>query len=309
LTKLPLVARDELTVSLMGGLGNQLFQYSFARALSSHRQVPVKLDVSWYRHRFRRKPNGLVLREYSLGGLVPESELLAPTTNVGALWSHAWEFGTRKLAQRRGGPVASRYVEHGPEFDSSALSDLRYRSFWGYFASWKYFDSCQAAIRSEILDWVSNDPWARENAAEAGAQGPVGLHVRRGDYVALSRLYGSLGAGYYESAIETVRQSGHSGPIWLFSDDPAGAVEALGGRLPIARVVDSQAKASAAGTLAVMARLGALIMANSTFSWWGAYLGDRPERPVVTPALHLRAQGVPQSEDFYLPHWRAAELT
>jgi hypothetical protein len=287
----------------MGGLGNQLFQYAFAKELEARRGVPAKLDPGWFSQPLRRSPSGLILREYELSGLDDSLVLTAPQSRVWAEFAHAQWWARRNLAVRRSGHFAGLSVETSPAFDPGLLTADAGPDFWGYFASWRYFVTVADEVRSRLNAWGAQSEGAGDLLAQAREDEPIGIHVRRGDYVGLAKVYGELGTDYYLSAIERLRQSGLKGPVWLFSDDPYDAMKVLGGAVPVDYTVGSEFPLSSAATLAVMSATRCLVMANSTFSWWGGFLGGTESRLVLTPETYLRSQGIPQSPDFYYPGW------
>jgi hypothetical protein len=287
----------------MGGLGNQLFQYAFAKELEARRGVPATLDPGWFSQPLRRSPSGLVLREYELSGLDDSLMLAAPQSSVKAEFAHALWWVRRNLAARRSGHFAGLSVEESSDFEAWLLTPEAGPNFWGYFASWRYFVTVADEVRTRVDAWCAQFEGAADLVARARREVPIGIHVRRGDYVGLAKVFGELRCDYYAAAIERLRQSGLNGPVWLFSDDPYDAVRILGGVVAVDYTVGTESPLSSAATLAVMSATGGLVMANSTFSWWGGFLGDTGSRPVVTPETYLRTQGIPQSPDFYYPGW------
>lgn len=287
----------------MGGLGNQLFQYAFAKEMEAQRGVPATLDLGWFSQPLRRSPSGLILREYELRGLDDSLVVTAPQSSVRAEVAHAQWWVRRRLAVRRSGQFAGLSVETSPVYESRLLGLEAGPDFWGYFASWRYFTTVADEVRSRVNAWCAQFEGAASLVAQARTDEPIGIHIRRGDYVGLASVYGELRVDYYTAAIERLRRSGLKGPVWLFSDDPYDAMKVLGGAVSVDHTVGSDFPLSSAATLAVMSATRGLVMANSTFSWWGGFLGSTASRLVVTPETYLRSQGVPQSPDFYYPGW------
>lgn len=136
-------------------------------------------------------------------------------------------------------------------------------SLYGYFQSWKHFADCEDAIRNAVMPETSI---VTPNKATA-------VHVRRGDYLQKSHYHTNLPIDYYLMAMDLI-----PGPYAVFSDDPAWCKEAFKGRSDV-HVVDEP---DAWETLYSMASCERHIIANSSLSWWGAWLSG--SREVVAPA-------------------------
>ena len=287
----------------MGGLGNQLFQYAFAKELAFRRDTSVALDLGWFSQPLRRSPAGLVLRDYELRGLDDSLKLTAPRSSATGLLTHASWWVRRKIAGRGSGQFAGLSVEASSAYDPKLLLPEAGPNFWGYFASWRYFVNVADDVRLRVNAWISQSEGAAELVAMARGVQPIGIHVRRGDYVGLTKIYGELRSDYYVEAVNRLRDTGLSGPVWLFSDDPADAKRVIGDSLNIDYTVGSNLRLSSTATLAVMSATAGLAIANSTFSWWGGFLGELNPGHVVTPETYLRSQGIELSRDFFLPGW------
>lgn len=287
----------------MGGLGNQLFQYAFAKEIAFRRGTQVTMDLGWFAQPFRRSPAGLILRKYELSGLDDSLTEAEPKSLAKAELAHASWWARRQIANRRSGRCAGLSVETSTGFEPSLLSAEAGPDFWGYFASWRYFESVSDEVRTCVITWISQSDEAARLVARAKRDQPIGIHVRRGDYVGLAEIYGELRADYYQAAINRLRKTGLTGPVWLFSDDPADAKRVIGEGVAVDYTVGSAGSLSTKATLAIMSAVAGLVIANSTFSWWGAFLGGLEADQVVTPETYLRSQGIAQSHDFYCPGW------
>jgi hypothetical protein len=165
----------------------------------------------------------------------------------------------------------------------------------GYFQSWRLVADAvaQGAPRRPTLRQES--PWLVAMRDEAEETQPIMVHVRRGDYV--GHDFGLVGEPYYVSAIERLRVSGLSGPIWIFSDEPD---KVPGGLVDAARMVASPAGAHE--DLVLMSHGAGNVIANSTFSWWGAWMNPR-DVPVVYPDPWFKS--LPANADLVPPWWTA----
>ncbi|MFF2488885.1 alpha-1,2-fucosyltransferase [Microbacterium sp. NPDC058062] len=265
--------RGDIVLSLQGGLGNQLFQWSFAQQLISEGRA-VRFD------RVRCRGD----RPYALGGLVPRSSLLNPLH--GAALAAAERVGIisersrfRLVRQRRSG------------YDPDVRRDLDGTSYLlGYFQSPRYFAEVADQVGRSILDHLQTlllPDGARFAAELRDDPAAVAVHVRRGDYLtdpAAAARHGVLERGYYDRALALMADLGYTHRVW-FSDDPAWVHANLAA--PGDRICDPAVTTSDGGEIALMAACATRIVANSSFSWWSGYLGSpsTPARPVVAPVV------------------------
>jgi len=153
---------------------------------------------------------------------------------------------------------------------------------WGYFASWRYFPTVADSVRRRVLESPGLCDWAKQTVAEGQSHGAIALHVRRGDYLTLASTYGHVSPDYYARGLDILRQMGHEGPVWLFSDEPAGARGFLEG-ISIDRLIEPPSEATSLDSMVAMSGAQALVIANSTYSWWAAFLQQRHGRPIIAP--------------------------
>lgn len=295
---------EPITMSLMGGLGNQLFQLATGLEVSQRSKAPLELDLSWFQQDHRRSSGGLILRPYDLYGIADDIPKAVTPSGPTALLARQVQDAAARRAGRLGRRLAPRtFYETGDQFDPRVLEVAPGTRLRGYFSSWRYFPSVQHDVRQRVLQ-------AAEGVSD-GAQGHLvapeapflALHVRRGDYLTLASTYGHVAPDYYGRAVGTLKDLGHPGPIWLFSDDPRGAREFLEGVVAIDHVVEPPGGSSAVASLALMSEASALVMANSTYSWWAAFLRDGPGRPVIAPRPLWRNPSANDGRDWLLPHW------
>nr|WP_315346063.1 alpha-1,2-fucosyltransferase [Hoylesella enoeca] len=131
----------------------------------------------------------------------------------------------------------------------------------------------------------------------------VSLHLRRGDYLGLSEFQGVCTEAYYEHAIAYLASQIENPEYFVFSDDPTYAREQFGAKANF-HIIDLNCGDNAWRDLYMMSLCRHNIIANSTFSWWGAWLNDNPSKIVVHPRYHLN--GV-ETRDFYPRNWICIE--
>jgi hypothetical protein len=275
-----------VSVRIAGGLGNQMFQYAAARALALRHGVPLELDLSFYdpgRHRayeleaFALAPHGVI---------APPPP--GPFARTRAALARAW-----RHRRRPPGPPVALYREPHFHFDPRFAQLVPPVRLVGYFQSARYFEDCEATIRQELAPPPATDALSREIAQRMGGQG-VALHVRRGDYVTNPKnasTFAVCGVDYYARALALLPAAAE---VFVFSDDMAWAREHLPRLRPLV-FVDDGSRRSGLADLWLMAQARHHVIANSSLSWWGAWLAApagglkiAPARWFVDPAMDDR---------------------
>lgn len=297
-------ADQTVTVQISSGLGNQMFQYAAALGLAEHLSANVQLDTSWF--------SAQTLRQYQLDQLqVPQaisSVRAVRPVRARSLTTRAWQrlTGTRKLANN--GCDNGGYREPHHHFDPDFFK-LRGADIYivGYFQSPRYFANCAERLRSEFQPAEPLGAHAQASAkriAEAG-RASVSLHVRRGDYLGTPKsIHALLGDSYYRRALSLMRRLlGTDLKVFLFSDDP-DYVQSTFAELPHAHVVRTDPTRSWED-MVLMSRCHHHIIANSSYSWWGAWLNPREDKFVIAPARWFTSDALASRNvlDIYPEDW------
>lgn len=262
---------NHVIVALEGGLGNQMFQYAAGRSASIRAGLPLALDL---RPLLARGQRNYALGDFLLGKNV---ELIAEGVPPGSGRL------SRLLRLITGGGRTFR--EAGFPYDARIRSITTPVRLEGYFQSERYFSDITDTLRADFAPGKEAMDEIGRLANRLLPAGPcVSLHVRRGDYAnpETSAVHGLLGADYYARALQILAErTGRRLPVCVFTDDPAWARA----HLPLpeeARFVSEHTRAPLQD-LILMSRCSHHITANSSFSWWGAWLNPHPEKVVVTP--------------------------
>lgn len=214
-------------------------------------------------------------------------------------------FGWRRLLAPRGAPHRCDYREQGFRYDPAIVVEAG-DCMYGHFQSWKYLEPVKKPLRQEFARLRGERLAVLTPVAALIAQpGAIVVHVRRGDYVQAPtrRFHGLVDFSFYQIAVQSLRQQGFDGPLVIFSDDIDAAVAEL---TPLGGVLagSGQGLTDEVDELLVMSEASALVTANSSFSWWSAWIGDRPGRPVITPEPWFDDTTV-DAMDLVPPHWTA----
>jgi hypothetical protein len=275
-----------MIVSLvLGGLGNQMFQYALGRQLSSAQHTTLKLATFGYRLRkYRRHPY-----------LLDRFNIRAQPAGVGDYL---------RLA-----PQACRLsaltLERGGGFDRRILRLERSTLLVGYWQSPRYFPDVAAELREELTLREAPSAATRDMAARIAATTSVAVHVRRTDYIANPdnvELFEECTLDYYQAAMRLMTQRLGAPHFFVFSDDPAWARAHLRSDAALTYVEHNDA-AHGHEDLMLMRQCRHNVIANSTFSWWGAWLDDRPDKLVVAPRRWFKGGGGGREDDLLPDAW------
>jgi hypothetical protein len=253
---------------LHGFLGNQMFQYAAAADLAARLGVEVALDP----RRAMAKGQGNLTEVFDLPVAAPSN--LPPDQNQRPVAYTAWRYLGRKPVLRR-----EKTLGYAPAIRT--WGDESY--LHGYWQSEQYFANVIDHLRDVFVMTPPMSPQNAEMAQQIAEGQSVALHVRRGDYVALGAS-AVCDQAYYTAALKTVTDGLADSPkVFVFSDDPAWARDNL--EVPFDKVVvDLNGRDTAYEDMRLMSLCKHNIIANSTFSWWSAWLNQNPSKRVTAPA-------------------------
>lgn len=269
--------RGWTTVRLMSGLGNQLFQYAAGRRVADRTGTKLRFDVSF----FASEPN----REYALGDFRIDAKLVDGEPKTQAFMDAVEP--ERAYAEQRYGAT---FLRQGLETPTEELLATAPRESYlaGYWIGESYFaPDASAAVRRELRP-------RRTDAIDVGAAlisaapQSVAVHVRRGDMVSdpdTARRFGSMPARYYERAARYLAERRPGCEFFVFSDDPEWCEQTLDLPGPM-RVMSG--KTEPFEDLALISHCDHVVVPNSSFSWWGAWLGETNDSLIVVPAREYR---------------------
>lgn len=269
-------------VKLIGGLGNQLFQYAVGLQLAMFHQTVLKLDKEPFEQ--------YKLHQYSLAPFAIKESFASPE-DVAALT------GTTKKGlilfffkvQRKLKPYYRRTVIRETTlslYDPNIFKTPRNVYLDGYWQSEKYFANIQDIIRSHFTVKLEQDSLSRQLATQIAQTQSVSLHIRRGDYVTNPRtnqVHGTVCLSYYHECVEHIAKRISSPHFFVFSDDHTWTTENLHLDYPVTFVTHNDASRNYED-LRLMSSCKHHIIANSSFSWWGAWLNPNPNKLVFAPA-------------------------
>ena len=265
---------------LIGGLGNQMFQYAVALNLAKKNNTDFKLDVSGFE---KYKLHKYALEPFNINAKIAAADEIKQLTQAqNGLFSKL-----RCKVLRKPGPLASTHIKEKELFifDPSILQLKGDFYFEGSWQNPEYFID----INSIILDELSvSKPQLGINkrlAEKIYDSNSIAVHIRRCDYITnkhTNQSHGVCDLNYYDRTIRYIAEKIEEPKIFIFSDDPGWVSNNLKMNLPSTYVVHNSADKNYED-LRLMSQCKHQIIANSTFSWWGAWFNKNPEKIVIAP--------------------------
>lgn len=272
----------KVVAKIVGGIGNQLFCYATARRLALQNEADLCLDVDFFRSDIFYR------REYRLDSFaLPVHEILQSRRLLPArLDLYAWRL-RRKAAIAGLLPGRDWLIESVPGVFEPRLLDARVSrttQLDGYWQDERYFVDIESVLRQDLSFRPEVGSHMRELEARIASANAVAVH---------GRLYGvtpsspdgagsTLGTNYYLKAIEAISARVSRPEFFCFGDDLRWLAERWPRNLPLTVVHDPGPRGEITD-LRLMSKCRHFAIANSTFSWWGAWLGADPAKIVVAP--------------------------
>jgi len=292
------------TVRLMGGLGNQMFQYAFARRIAHASGEPVHLDTH---HGFNRDDRGrrLALDAFNTT-MIPASLDDVP---AGMGWGSPWHRVARAAWSAL--PAAAqrvRYERQQFQYDAAAIAPARPSYYFGYWQHPAYFDVIADSLRRDFQLRSPLSGGARDLAQEMAGTPSISVHVRSyldvgvdGRVISQAQAHhGTCSPDFYRQAIERLA-NGKDSVCYVFADNVEWAKTRLQLQVPCRYVADL-VRCSDAEELTLMAACRHHVISNSTFSWWGAWLGSDADKVVIAPKTWIRSLA-PDAVDICPKDW------
>jgi len=289
-----------ITVFLRGGLGNQMFQYALGLNIAKKNNAELVLDTTFLNDRFPRKE--FTYRNFDLNVFtLSPSKILS-----GKTWEGKPHFSVlSKISEKLPIPgiwfgldiaflMAKKILGMGKIikekkdyiFDPDVLKAKGSIVLWGHWQSEKYFADIADDVRSAFHFRKKLSGEVEVLAEQIKNSNSVSIHVRRGDYVKfenMKKIAGDTNLSYYSRAVSYIAERVSSPHFFVFSDDIAWCHENIKVQFPVTYLDDKTAGHKNAYHLELMSLCKHNIIANSTFSWWGAWLNNNPDKIVVAP--------------------------
>ncbi len=277
-----------IIVKLMGGLGNQMFEYAFGRYLAIKNDTQLKLDISQLKSREIRMEH--TVREFALDAFNIPSAIAGPEElkryDKGKFQKVLDLLMLFIPLKRKGLFIREPYFR----FFKKALNTPEESYLDGYWQSEKYFLPVRETLLKDFSLKIPLDSSNKNIAEQIKMERSVSIHVRRGDYLSIAQntsLFEICDAAYYVSALNEISKTEKNIVLYVFSDEPEWFNQNVKTNFPVVYVTHNSGTQSYID-MYLMSLCKHNIIANSSFSWWGAWLNENSNKIVVTPKRWFR---------------------
>lgn len=278
-----------IIISIFGGLGNQMFQYACGKAIAEKLGVDLKLDVSLLAN--KTECENFTIRDYELGVFEIKDEIISVNEVrkfIPDLWSctkaELLKYKLIRLLNRNHYYFEKRKYQFEPQINQ--LKDNSY--IYGYFQTEKYFSN----IKNELLQAFNlKDKLNLQNEKlkyQLQNENSVSIHIRRGDYH--NSPFNLLELSYYQQAIKLITEQVNNPKFYIFTNDYNWAEEQFDSVNINKIIITHNRLENSFLDMILMSYCKHNICANSSFSWWGAWLNQHADKIVIAPKQWFKNQ-------------------
>lgn len=255
-----------MRLMLYGGLGNQLFKlFAASKLVEDGFANSVNVDVSWFEH---KSPELSPKADYQLSSIIDGLQFTQTTIKSRPIFNL-----TQEILARLTLPQLKKFGVYSGIGDY-VRPDFRPKVMLGNFENVTYFPT--TAKMMSLFDKLSvQNSWVSSVASEIKRINPIVVHVRLEDYLKYPDVYGIVDVEYYLEAVSYLNTRNPKCPIWLISDNANLAIERFRGLLNFDYVLEQPEGISPLQFLNAVSSTDKIVIANSTFSWWAAWLAHQ----------------------------------
>jgi hypothetical protein len=288
---------------LISGLGNQLFQYAIGRQLSIQKNTTLKLDVSFFENQN--------LRSYKLNKYCIKAEVSTNKEIKDFFDIYNNQSIKAKIYRKSENLMPRRYRKVLREqsiwkYDPDILKASSKVYLDGYWQNFRYYQDLSPLIFEELVVNENYNDKIKKLISEVELnKSSVSLHIRRGDYITdteANKFMGILPLDYYYKAITHIINNVSNPELYIFSDDLDWAKDNLKTHLPI-NLIDIENGTKDYIELDIMSKCRHNIIANSSFSWWGAFLNKNSNKIVIGPKQWVLPENINKNIELIFPSW------
>jgi len=284
-----------IIIHLQGGLGNQLFQYATAKAISESYQVNLLLDDSWFYQTF----TDITARPFLLHNLqVFETRV----THRNLSSSNKYLNKINLLLPRLNEVVINcpKPFKFEDKLFCREINPAKNYYLIGYLQSFRYFENIRNSLLVSFQPKLPLSPHYTSYLENIQQSNSIMLHIRRSDYVSLktaSTYHGALSLSYYLNCMGQMIQRHPASHFFIFSDDAEWAKSHLPKTYRLTFIEIENRATSVVDELYLMSQCHHHIIANSSLSWWGAWLSEANEKQtILTPNRWLSKKNIDLSD-------------
>jgi hypothetical protein len=283
-----------IIVNIYGGIGNQMFQYAFGRSISIDKKQILKLDLTSFEHYNLRS---FLLDKYKLQlNIVSKDEIGKFNLN-----NRYKRYIFKKFSKIF--PLITRIHFENNEFAfNSHVHKSNAEYYIGYWQSFKYFENIREILLVEFSLKSPLDQQNRHILSKIQNCNSVSIHIRRGDYVSISRQskgHALIPLSYYINAVKIIITKVKNPHFFIFSDDILWVRDNLKLQFNVDYIDFNNDYPER--DINLMKNCKHNIIANSSFSWWGAWLNENKEKIVIAPKKWMN--NLESSKDLIEPNW------
>jgi hypothetical protein len=259
---------------IFGGLGNQMFQYAILRSLSIEKNVPFAISLDMFDV---YKSNSYKLNDiFNLECKILTKRELESERNF---------FFKNPLVLKIFSKLRFNIFNYNFEFDISKYQTIKIHNkkttfLYGYWQNEQYFNNIRNIILNDFNFILPTDKLNLNHLTKINNSNSISVHIRRGDY-SKSKIHDILDINYYVKAFDLINLKYNDTLFFVFSDDLIWAKENLPNNYKYI-FIDNNYNASHFDMF-LMSRCKHNIIANSTFSWWSAWLNINPSKIIIAP--------------------------
>lgn len=262
-----------IIVQIKGGLGNQMFQYALAKKMSLKNKTSLLMDD------YTKKAG--IQRSYDLSLFNTTGRRILPIElNILELKNKL----AKKFKNLKG--IGYTIVKEKDEYFDASIFELKNNLYLdGYWQSFKYFNDIRETIVNDFKLKSNPDKYNQEMISKIQNSNSVAIHVRRGDYVAdanTNKYHGTCSLEYYQKCIADIKSKIKDPHFFIFSDDPEWAKENI--KTDAKTTVSTNPPEKGPEDMRLLYNCKHFIIANSTFSLWGAWLSEYNQKIVYAPS-------------------------
>lgn len=275
-----------IIIEINDGLGNQLFKYAVGFALAQKHHVPLKMEKHWFTHETNASFRQYQLHHFNISAEDASYEEIDEFINKDTFFHRLFTPYYKR----------ARVYEKATKYDSNFDKIPAHTYLLGYWQSWRYFNTYKLKLLKEFALITPPKEVALPYLRLVENENSVGIHIRRGDYVS-NPTFNVLTMDYYREAVLYLKGK-HTNLIWfVFSDDLSWAREHMD-------FLDNPVFVAGLSDIDDFRLLNLCrhhIIANSTFSWWAAYLKPSNEGVVIAPKVPFQTDTLQAPADFFPP--------
>lgn len=279
--------KERNIVKFNGGLGNQMFQFAFGKALENKTSIETDFDMSFFAKKYSR-PFELDIFNININKI----EDFWTKLKLNIIWK------LRKKLKNKIFLGYNFYPEAHFEYDENLFNVKPNTYIEGFFQSEKYFKDLEEQIRTHFQFKYKPDRENQELIEKISSSNSISLHIRRGDYIQKKRyqnLYANCSLEYYKRGVQIIAENFSKPTLFIFSDDIKWVKENL--NLPFESIyVSNNTGSKSYEDMRLMSLCKHNVIANSSFSWWSAWLNNNKEKIVIAPQKWFNDEKIVQTD-------------